>query len=286
MMRPVIPAVEALAADERGALLGLLAGGDPSAGARLAGPAGARCRAALEACGRPPAEALAAEEAALAAEIASPLPQGLERVHPGWLRRALERESSALVRAAARGLPAPIVRVADELLRARGESGRGGAAIPEGAGLDALRRQLFGTLAPVPSSEGAGLPLARGLCALPSDELLERIERRGAETLGTALAGAPGDAVVRAAAGVGEPLARVLIGAVRAGAGPAARAAARQVVASVPPDEAVGGAARAVGLRVVARELAAEGAAAAAAVAQRLAPGVGDALLAFAAAGG
>jgi hypothetical protein len=237
----------------------------------------------LEAWAALPPAARADEQEALAAGLAAPLPAGLERVHPGWLRRVLEGESSPLVRAAATGLPAEVARVADELLRARGESGRAADAIPDGPRLDGLRRRLFGALAPVPAPQGPGLPLARALCALPGAALLDEIDRRGAETLGLALAGAGPDVVARAAAGVGEPLARVVVGAARAGSDPTTRALARALVASVRPDELVAGVARAVGLRVLARELRGEGAAAVAAVAQRLAPVVGDALIAFAA---
>jgi hypothetical protein len=276
----VIPAVEALAVDERGALLALLIGGAPGAGQALAGAGAARCRAALDACAVLPPAARAGEREALKTELTGPVPPGLEGAHPGWLRRALEGESSALARAAARGLP-EVARVADELLRARGESGRAAEAIPPGPGLDGLRRGLFGALAPIPVT-----PLARALCALPGAALLEGIDRRGAATLGLALAGAAPDVLARAAVGVGEPLARVLIDAARAGADEAARAAARRLVATVGSDEAVAGVARAVGLRVLARELRGEGAASVAAVAQRLAPAVGDALLSLAAAEG
>jgi hypothetical protein len=304
MMRHVIPAVEALGADERGAVLGLLVGGCVgggfSAAARLSGPAGARCRAALEAC-RGDGAGPAGARAALAAEVGAPLPAGLDRVHPGWLRRALEREPSVLVRAVARGLAPEVGRVADELLRARGESGRGADAIPEGPGLDGLRRALFAHLAPLPAPDGPGLPVARALCALSAAALLDELERRGAATLGLALGGAPGDVVARAAAGVGEPLARVLVDAARGGGGAGARDEAprlvaavsagardeaRRLVAAVSAGELVGGPARAVGLRAVAAALAAEGAAAVAAVAQRLPPALGEALVSRAARGG
>jgi hypothetical protein len=277
----VIPAVEALAADERGALLGLLVGGAASAADRLSGAAGARCRAALAACAGLEPAARAGLRAQLAAEVGAAMPAGLDGVHPGWLRRVFEREASVVVRAAARGLPSPVARVADELLRARGESGRAAGAIPDGPGLDALRRALFAGLAPPPPVDGTGLPVARALCALARPALLDEVDRRGAETLGLALAGAPGAVVARAAAGVGEPHARVVLEAARAPAPDGAREAARALVASVPPDEAGRGVARAVGLRVVARAVAGEGAAAAAAVAQRLPPALGDALLAF-----
>jgi hypothetical protein len=290
MMRHVIPVVEALGADERGAVLGLLVGGSvgdgfPAAG-RLAGPSGARCRAALEAwTGAGPAQAAAGREA-LAAEVAAPLPAGLDRVHPGWLRRALEREPSVLVRAVARGLPPEVARVADELLRARGESGRGASAIPDGPRLDFLRRALFSFLAPMPSPDGPGLPVARGLCALSGAALLDEIQQRGAAMLGLARGGAPGVVVARAAAGVGGPLARVLVEAARSGAGAASRDEARRMVAAVSADELVGGPARAVGLRAVADALAAEGTASVAAVAQRLPPALGDTLISLSARGG
>ena len=97
--------------------------------------------------------------------------------------------------------------------------------------------------------------------------------------LGVALAGAPDAVVARAAAGAGEPFARVVLAAAKAPASPEARAEARGLVASVPAAGATRGAVRAVGLHAVARAVAPEGRAALRAVAQRLPPAVGDALL-------
>jgi hypothetical protein len=279
----VIPVVEGLAADERGVLLGLLqAGAVADAGARLTGPGADRCRAALEALAALSEGERAAQRAALAAALGAPVPEGLEEVHPGWIRRALEDEPSEVVRAVARGLPAPARRVADELLRARGDVPGEPPRLPEGPGMQGLRRTLFGGLAPMPTATGSGMPGARALCALPSAALIDELDARGAAALGLALWGAPNAVVARAAAGVGEPLARVVLAAAKGAATPEARTAARALVADVPAPETARGVARAVGLRAVAREIAPEGGAALAAVAQRLPPALGEALLACA----
>ncbi|HSZ81647.1 MAG TPA: hypothetical protein VLA14_05170 [Polyangia bacterium] len=234
-----------------------------------------------------PEAARAVERGALAAWLAAPVPEGLAAVHPGWIRRVFEPESSAVLRAVAPGLPAEVVQVADEVLRARGRARdedidedleRRGA---EGPGVAAARRRTFAALAPLPTSGGP--PLARALCALPGTALLDEIDRRGAETLGRALSGAPDVVVARAAAGVGATLAHVVLAAAKAGADAAARAAARALVAAAPTDGI--GAARAVGLRAVARQVGHEGAAALTTVAQRLPPALGEALLACAGVG-
>jgi hypothetical protein len=275
----VIAEVEALAADERGAALGLLTAGGGAAGvSRLAGAAGERCRGALAALAGLSEAARAVDRAALATWLAAPVPEGLGAVHPGWVRRAFEPESSAVVRALAHGMPAEVVQVADEVLRARGEALGGGGA--EGPALAAARRRTFAALAPMPMSTSGGPPLARAFCALSGAALLDEIDRRGAETLGRALAGAPDAVVARAAAGVGAALASVVLAAAKMGASAGVRAAARALVAAAATDGA--GAARGVGLRVVARAVADEGAAALIAVAQRLPPAVGEALLACA----
>ena len=276
----MMTAVEALGADERGVLLGLLcAGVDGSAMARLAGAGVDRCRAAFEAWAALSEGDREAERAALVAWLEASPPPGLERVHPGWIRRALENEPSALVRAVAGGLTAEAARVADELLRARGDEPDLRGPAPDGPGLRGAHRVLFAALAPMPTADH-GPPRARALCALGGAALLDEIDRRGAETLGRALAGAPDAVVARAAAGVGDPLARVVLAAARGRESAVARAAARALVAGAPSHD--GGAARAIGLHAVARDLADEGAAALAAVAQRLPPAVGEALLACA----
>jgi hypothetical protein len=225
-------------------------------------------------------EAEAAARAALGAEIAAGLPAGLALVHPGWVRRALEGERGAVVCAVLRGAPDEVARVAEEILAARDEPA--GPPI-DGPAVAELQRAIFAGLAPVPGP--AGPPRAGALCALTFSQLLEEIDRRGAAALGLALLGAPDAVVARAAAVAGEPHARGVLAAARSAASPEARAAARALVASVPPGEAARGGVRAVGLRAVARDVAPEGEAALAAVAQRLPPAVGEALLACAAAG-
>jgi hypothetical protein len=279
---PVIPEVEGLAADERGLLLGVLRGGMDLAGAagRLSGPSGERCRAALAAL---PAGARAPMAEALAAELRAPWPAGLERVHPGWLRRPLEAERAELIRAVVRDAPPAVRRVADELLAARGETG---GPSPDGPAPAGLPRAVFGSLAPMPAAARGGPPRARALSALAPEALLAEIDRRGAEALGLALAGAPDAVVARAAAGAGQAWARVVLAAARSGPTAEARAVARSLVGEVPAAASARGAVRAVGLRAVARDLSLEGVAALAAVAQRLPPAYGDALLARAAAGG
>jgi hypothetical protein len=277
----VMDAVEALSIDEKGAVLGLALGAGADAAARLAGDAGARCQAALVALAALDDEARAAKVAALAVEVAAPLPAGIERVHPGWLRRALDGERSEVVRAVASGQAAAVREAAEELLRAREEISPSLWARASGPALAELQRALFGGLVPMPAGAGgqARMPRAHALCALSATALADEIDRRGAETLGVALAGAPAEALARAAAGA-EGLARVVVAAAQSGASDGARAAARALVSSVPAEQAARGAVRAVGLRAVARDMAAEGVAALMAVAQVLPLALGDALLA------
>ena len=275
--------VAGLGADERGVVFGLWRAGSAD-GVALAGVGAERCRAALAALVALPDEARVAERDALAAELSNDVPAGLDRVHPGWIRRLLEDEPSAIVAAVAVGLPAEIGRVADEIVSARGDEAR---ALPVGPAVAGLRRALFSALAPVPSSESGGPARARALCALSFAGLVEELERRGAATLGLALVGAPDAVVARAAAGVGAPLAGVVLASARSDSTAASRAEARALVADVARASARQDSrvvAREVGLRVVAREVAAEGGAALAAVAQRLPPALGDLLLASGAA--
>jgi hypothetical protein len=280
---PVIEAVESLATDERGFVLGVLAsGGEAGAAGHLAAPGRDRCAAALAALARLPEEGRASERAALGSALAAAVPEGLEEVHPGWIRRALEGETSDLVRAVARGLPPAARGVAAELLAARGETFDAASAIPEGPALADVRRGLLAGLAPMPRASGPGLPIARALCALQSGALIAELDGRGAAALGLALAGAPADVVARAAAAAGETHAPAVLAGARRAATDDARAEARALVASVAGSASSRDAVRAVGVRAVARDVAPEGVAALAAVAQRLPPSVGAALLACA----
>ena len=188
--------------------------------ARATGAAGARCAAALAALGDETRTARAAEIAALAALVRAPVPAGIERVHPDWLRERLERESSAVVRAVAAGLPDEVRGVAADVLRARGEDARRFEPEAGAPGVAALQRVVFAGLVPLAGAGAPSTPLARELAALAPGEIVRAIETRGAEALGRSLRGAPAGVVARAAASLGEALAAVVLEAAR---GPAAR---------------------------------------------------------------
>ena len=280
----MIPAVAALSLEEKGLVLGAaLARTSPAEiAARATGAAGARCAAALAALGDETRTARAAEIAALAALVQAPVPAGIDRVHPDWLRERLEREPSAIVRAVATGLPDVVRGVAADVLRARGEDT--GRSQPEagGPGVAALQRVVFAGLVPLAGAGAPSTPLARELAALAPDEIVRAIETRGAEALGRSLRGAPAGVVARAAASLGEALAPVVLAAARGAAGdddaaPRDRARAMVEAAGVP---ATGEAAFAIGAQATAALLEDEGDAALLAVAQRLPPALGRRLLA------
>ena len=283
-------AVAALSLEEKGLVLGAaLARTPPGAvAARATGAAGARCAAALAALGDETRTARAAEIAALAALVRAPVPAGIERVHPDWLRERLERESSAIVRAVAAGLPDDVRAVAADVLRARGEDARPFEPEAGAPGVAALQRVVFAGLVPLAGAGAPSTPLARELAALAPGEIVRAIETRGAEALGRSLRGAPAGVVARAAASLGEALAAVVLEAARGPAGdddaaPRDRARAMVEAAGVP---ATGDAAFAIGARATAAMLEDEGAAALLAVAQRLPPVLGQRLLAAAAVNG
>src|SRR5262249_33952934 len=100
--------------EEKGLVLGaaLARTSAAHAGARAGGPAGARVAAALTALEQEARPTRAAALAALAALVRAPVPAGIERVHPEWLRERLELESSEVVRTVAAGLPDEVRRVA------------------------------------------------------------------------------------------------------------------------------------------------------------------------------
>jgi hypothetical protein len=259
------------------------AGADPAGvAARLPGLAAARCQAALEALAAGAAGEREEALQALGEALRAPVPAGMGRVHPGWIRRVLDGESTPVIRAAAEQLPPGAREVAAQILAGRDQDqGLSGPGLrPEATA--ALLRMLFAGLAPMPEGPGDGVPAAAwALCAQPAPLLLETVERLGAVTLGRSLAGAPSAVVARAAAGIGEPFARAVVEAAAAEVTPCARAAARALVAAASAAEvAAQGAARAIGLRALAADLGGEDEATRAAVAQRLPPASGEALLA------
>jgi hypothetical protein len=278
----VHPAVASLSLEEKGLVLGAALAHTPAAEleARLGGAAGARCAAALAALSDEARPARAAAMAALTALVRAPVPAGIERIHPDWLRERFERETSAVVRAVAAGLPPEVRAVAGDVLRARGEDARVSHR-DAAAGATALQRVAFAGLVPLDGAGGPVGPIARELVALAPDDIARAIATRGAETLGRSLRGAPAPDVARAAAAVGDTLAPVLLEAARADGDPAARDGARAVIAAAGV-AAAGDAALAIGVHTVAALLAEEGEAALRAVAQRLPIALGRRLLAAA----
>jgi hypothetical protein len=288
----VHPAVAALPLEEKGLVLGALLSRLPpeELARRFEGPTGLRCRAALEALAGETRAARAGALASLLALVRAPVPEGLEWVHPGWLRLRLAPEPSAVIRAVCEGLPAEVRRVADQLLRERGEDLDAPPPALDPAGLGELRRAIFAALVPL---AGPALPpasAAQPLLGLSWAALDDAIELRGAQTLGCSLQGAQPAVIARAAAGLGRGLARAVLDAAAEG-GTAdgigeAREAARRLVAATAA-ERTGDADRAwsLGARALAAELADEGTAATLAIAQRLPPERGRRWLAYAGVG-
>jgi hypothetical protein len=279
----VHPAVAALSLEEKGLVLGAALARTPPAAleARLTGATGARCAAAIAALSDETRPARAAAIAALTALVREPVPAGIERIHPDWLRERLEREPSAIVRTVAAGLPAAVRDVAASVLRARGDDPRlpdhrGDADAP---GATALQRVTFAGLVPLAGPGAPATPIARELAALAPEALERAIATRGAEALGRSLRGAPASVVARAAASVGEALAPVLLEAARDDGDGAMRDRARETVAAAGI-AASGEAALAIGVHALAALLADEGDSAVLAVAQRLPMALGRRLLA------
>jgi hypothetical protein len=273
----VHPAVAALPLEEKGFVLATMLARTPAdeARSRLGGEAGARCAAAVATLAGAPRAERASALAALIALVRAPVPAGLERIHPGWLRERFERESSAVIRAVVPGLPPEVTRVAEQVLEARGEA----AGTPErrATAEPQLQRIVFAALVPMTGPGAASGARARELLALGPEHLVAAIERAGAATLGASLRGSDGATVARAAAALGETLAAVVVEAAARQTTEATRARARDIVASVGRP-AASEAAWELGARAVAAELDGD-TAAIAAVAQRLPPERGRRLL-------
>jgi hypothetical protein len=283
----VHPTVAALPIAEKGLILGaLLARMQPQTFAtRFGETTGERGRTVLEALGGESRSARAATLAELIALVRAPVPAGIERMHPGWLRERLAPESSAVVRAVTDGLPAEVRGVAEELFAERGERSTGSGpsspgTTPSAAGAAELRRHVFAGLVPLGEPGAPAGPIASPLMVLPLPVVAEAIETRGAETLGASLRGAPRPVVARAAASIGDRLARALLDAAARGGSSEERDAARRLVEKVAAERPADLAA-CLGARALAIALAPEGRDAAMAVAQRLAPALGRRLLAF-----
>lgn len=270
---------------QKGLVLGALLARMPpeTFAARFPGAAGRQAQAALEALGAETRAARASTLAALISLVRAPVPAGLERVHPGWLRERLVPESSEVIRAVQGAandrdrLPPEVRRVAVEILAERGEPSTRSAVSPAGAA--ELRRRVFAGLVPLTESGAPAGTEAATLMALSFAALEETMEARGAETLGVSLRGAPAPVVARAAANLSGRLARILLDAAAQPGTADARETARRLVARVAPEKPADLAAH-LGARTLALALAAD---AVQAVAQRLPPARGRRLLAFAA---
>jgi hypothetical protein len=273
--------VAALSMEERGFVLGTLLAGRGEGPAALAG--GPSCQAALSALAVQPRSLRASAMADLLALLRAPVPAGIERVHPGWLRERLEREPSPVLRAITDELPVEVRRVAAELLVARGEPGNGPPlAHPPGRVIE-LRRAVFADLVPLTGPAGPAGPEAQRLMELSFAAVEEAIEMRGAATMGASLRGALAPVVAQAAAGLGGRLGRALLSAAREAGPPEERDRARLLVSTAAGEDWAPLAMR-LGLRALAVVLAAEGGDAAAAVGQRLPPPLGRRLIALCAA--
>jgi len=269
--------------EEQGFVLGtMLARRSPAEAARLAGAGDAPWRDALEALQAETRPVRAAALAELIATARAPVPAGLSRVHPGWLRERLGPEPAAVVRAVTDGLAIEVRRVAAEVLAERGEN-LGPARDWPDAPVGLLRRVVFAGLVPL---AGPGEPQgreARALLDVSFAAVEEAVELRGAATLGVSLRGAPAAVVAQAAAGLGGRLARALLEAAGGLGAPEERNEARLLVAAAAGEVSPPPAMR-LGLRALALALSREGWESALAVAQRLPPALGRSLLALAAA--
>lgn len=171
MLSPASP-LTALSAEERGCLLGASLLG-------LEDPTGLPCLseswAALRAL---PKAKRAVLLATWIAELQTPFPAGMERLHPSWVAEALAREPEDLWPALLIGVPnAAQVRACFP-----------GKVIPEADTqawhLDAVAEMQRYVLAGLTSMcvTPAG-PIGARLCRLSCDELLAEVDRRGADKL-------------------------------------------------------------------------------------------------------
>ena len=147
--------------------------------------------------------------------------------------------------------------------------------------VDELRRAIFCELVAMPDPAEGSFDWQR-LVALPVAELLGKLSRDGADTLGISLAGGPPPVLARAAAQAGGALAEAVFAAARRDVSPEQRGRARELVATAASLTAEGrlDPTEAVGLVALARRLGGELPSAVHAVAQRLPRALGQILLA------
>ena len=242
--------------------------GPPALADQLTTEEGQGCATALAVLAALPREERSRQLAALLDEVAAPIPRGLDRVHAGWLREALEEEATPVLRALTVGMPAVVREVTSQIISARGEDPtRGPADAINDEALADLRRAVFGGFVALPP-------------AVPAVSL-ELLATEGAAVLGCSLQGAPREVVARAAAGVGEPWARQVIEAAgqRSQGQTAGREEARALIAAIRPEDAGLGAVYAIGLYALGAKLAAVNEEICLAAAQQLPPALGRVLI-------
>ncbi len=257
-------------------------GTDLAALGALLEPDATACRTALATLAALDRPERARALAGLLRRARASVPEGIEQVHAGWLRAALEGEATPILRAITDGLPPEVGAVAREIVAARADSALTDPVpvIPDET-LAELRRAAFGSLVPMPLSTEVARADAPGwlrLAVLPLPALQAEIDRRGAATLGTSLAGAPPAVVARAAAAAGSALASVMLEAAGRSTPAEERERARSLVAAAGARASEGevGSTTYLGLLALAGDLPAG---AARVIAQRLPPRLGRILL-------
>lgn len=273
--------VDDLTPEERGFVLGAgLLGEGSDLGAMFSGPAGGRVAAVLAALEALPREERAAALGRIAGDTMFRVPVEIAQVHPSWIEAAFEAEPSDIVLGLLAGLPQDLREIGWTVVRRRHESAD--VLVPAAIDPEVLpevqRFVLDGALSLL--GEGAG-PSAVALAGLPLPKLVESLARRGAETLGRSLLGAPGPVLARAMASVGFRWADVVAGAAAQMIEPAARDQARRLIAAAAdvqaslPEERL----QEVGALSLHGELAAEGEASVRLVAGRLPMALGARVL-------
>jgi hypothetical protein len=275
------PNLSDLTPEERGFVLGAgLSGEGSGGGSMLTEPAGGRVAAVLAALAALPRHERAAVLGKIAGDTVFRPPPELAQIHPTWIEAAFEAEPSDIILALVAGLPQELREIGWTVVRRRHESAD--VLVPATIDPELLpevhRFVLAGVL--VLLGEGAG-PIAVALAGLALPEFIESLARRGAETLGRSLLGAPGPVLARAMASVGPKWADVVAGAAAQMIEPAAREQARRLIeaaadaqASLPEERL-----QEIGALALHGELATEGEASVRRIAGRLPMSLGGRVL-------
>jgi hypothetical protein len=250
-----------------------------AAATAVGGRAGQACRAALTDLAAQPRSERARTISGWINRVSAPVPEGIEHIHPSWLREALEGEETEVLVALVEGMPEGVQAVAREIIEGRGQvwddkPGDNTADKPgdkTAEGIAELRRGVFA---------GLGRTASTGAAAAVGG--LEWVCEVGAALLGASLAGAPPEVLARAAARAGGGSMGDRVVAAARGAVPAVeRQQAREMVGAAAALGADGapGPTEAVGLVSLAHHLMGDLPSVVRAIAQRLPVTLGRALL-------